>query len=103
MPGGDGTGPGWAGGNWMCRRGFGRGFGRGYGRGFGRGMGRGFGMGFGRGGYAMQQGPYQQYTPYAPPAPTKEEEKNELKEYVMELETELKEAKRRILELGGSK
>ncbi len=104
MPWGDGTGPWWAGGNWMCRRGFG---GRGFGRGFGRGMGRGFGMGFGRGGYAMQQGPYQQYnqqyTPYAPSAPTKEEEKAEIKEYVMELEAELKEAKKRISELEGSK
>ncbi len=94
MPWGDGTGPWWAGGNWMCGRGF---WGRGFGRGFGRGMGRGRY-------WAMQNyAPYQQYTPYTPPAPTKDEEKAELKEYVMELEAELKEAKRRILELEGNK
>ena len=39
MPGGDGTGPWWAGGRWGCRRGFGPGFGRGFGRGFGPGFG----------------------------------------------------------------
>lgn len=99
MPGGDGQGPWWAGGNWMC--------GRGFGRGYGRGMGRGFGMGFGRGGYWAAQGygytPYQQNTPYTPSAPSKEEEKTELKEYVAELEAELEEVKRRLSEIEGKR
>ena len=80
MPFGDGTGPWWAGGNWMCRRGWrrGPGFGRGYGRGFGR-------------------GPSFWATP--PAQPTKEEEAAILKEEAAYLEERLKEIKKRIQEL----
>ena len=98
MPGGNGTGPWWAGGNWMCRLGFGSGFRRGFGGGYGRGMGRGFGMGFGRGAYSTAQNQY-----YGQPRVSQEQEKSELKEYVMELEAELKETKKRISELEGKK
>lgn len=75
MPGGDGTGPGWAQGRWNCRKGF-----RGQGRGFGRGPGRGFGF----------QGAY---------TPSKEEEIQELSAYADELTNELEQIKKRLSEL----
>jgi hypothetical protein len=69
-------------------------------------------MGFGRRGYwaAANYAPYapnQEYAPsYAPPvpaAPARDEEVAALKEYVAGLEGELKEAKKRLLQLEAKK
>ncbi len=88
MPWGDGTGPWWGRGNWMCRRGFGR----------------GYGMGFGRRAYwAAGYAPYGAYQPYSPPAPTGSEEASQLREYISGLEAELNDAKKRLSELEGNK
>jgi len=75
MPGGDGTGPWWSSGNWICRekRGIG------YGREFGRGMGRRF------------------FTQ----TPNKENELEMLENYLKNLETEIDDIKKRIMELKG--
>ncbi|MFA5050349.1 MAG: DUF5320 domain-containing protein [Candidatus Micrarchaeia archaeon] len=84
MPYGDGMGPWWGQGNWVCRRGMGRGFGRG----------RGFGFYNYQNQFSINQNyprPAQQYT--------KEDEIQELKSYAERLESELEEIKVRIREL----
>ncbi len=104
MPWRDGTGPrgqgrltgrgfGPCGGMGFGSGGWGKGFwvGNRMGFGFGRGLGRGFGWGF---------------ATYAPPYPTnvpqltKKDELAELKEYAKNLEAELSEIKKRIVDLG---
>ncbi|GEM_PF-347831 len=113
MPWGDGTGPWWAGGDWICGRGPGwgrRGFGRGWGRGFGRGpgwgrrgygWGRGYGLGWGFG--TDQPVAYQSATNAAPPQPTREEEIQDLKVYADDLKAELDEVRKRLKSLESGK
>ena len=99
MPWGDGTGPWWANGNWVCLRrlGFGRGFGW---FGFGR-----FGMGrFGRGlGYwrlvALQQLQQAQARALAAPALTKEEQRELLEQEKAEINAEIEALKQELKQI----
>ncbi|MBN2477774.1 DUF5320 domain-containing protein [Candidatus Micrarchaeota archaeon] len=78
MPFGDGTGPWWGRGRWMCKRGLG------YGR----------GAGFGWRNYAPEYpGQYPQNTQYS------QDELTELKRYSKEIEQELQNIKSKIKEL----
>jgi len=80
------------------------------GRGFGRGPGRGFGRGFGWGRGRRRYYPYRDeryypnrhfnYPEEPYPSMSKEEEKNYLKNLIQDLETELKNIKNRLQELG---
>jgi hypothetical protein len=81
MPGGDGTGPWWGGGNWRCFRGA---------RGF---PGAGFGRGFG-----WRARFWPQY-PENSPQQAQGDELAQLKAYSEELKAELAEASKRISEL----
>ncbi len=80
-----------------CGGGYGRG--RGRGRGFGRGFGRAFG--FGRG----WDWPWIDYDYYQPTyqQPTKQQETDMLKNYIRDLEEELKAVKKEIQNLQSDK
>ena len=116
MPGGDGTGPVGAGPMTGRAAGFcagygmpgymnpvggrGRGFwGWGRGRGGGWGRGRGFGYGVGRFGWAPTMGAYPAYGPMVPPAPTREQELEGLKQQAAHLQGALEDIQKRIEEL----
>lgn len=120
MPWGDGTGPwgmgprtGWGLGycNGYDRPGYAnplnRGGGRGFGYGFGRGWGRGWGRGFGRGWrFRARFVGYGYYVPYAYPPYTSytnaydsNTEKEYLKNYLKDIESEQEYIKKRLDEL----
>jgi len=95
MPWGDGRGPGWANGNWTCRRGRGYGLG-GYGFGHGRGIPRGW-QGYGSRFYNFGAATTDPSDPLV--RPYEEDEAQALDSYIDWCSKELEAAKVRLLRI----